>query len=968
MALQLITGSANCGQSRVARSRAIDTVMRGGRATFLLPSAPDVSRALGEMGTSAPLGLSVASFNEYLDALWVSRGDGRAIVTPVQRLAVLAESGRHWNPESLQSSVGTPGMTGYLATIVSRAAESARPAGAPGERRGVGHDLLRLVGIYEKRLAAAGLVEQGAAHRMVVDGLVASDLPEAVVVDGFTSLSRAQEAFVLLAARFTDVVVALTYDPTVPATAAADALVARLAAGASLTRAEESEAQVKSIELQHIERHLGGVGAAGAVPSGAVVLSEAWGEASEAARIAREVQEAMADGMPPGEIAVVFRDVADHMVHVRSAFEEAGIDAEFDARVPFGATGLGRALLGIIAVWRADGAAETLLDVLRSRYSPADDGMLDRIDAQLRRTSRPTRDAIVGWCERGNPETSRFLSQSRRAMLSSSGPKAERLWYAIVSEMMRRAHGDAPNGDPDLLADAGAARSFMEAVSSLAEMGGAFAGPEVLSAALRETRVAIGAAGRNDRVQVLGAERARGRRYQCVILGGLTSGEFPRGEREDSLQAPAVKRVLERAGIDLEPRTTVADERLLFYRIVTRASQRLVLSRRSHDADGNALRPSIFLDELLDLYRDPDTGTSPAGEPERHSCGLEASASGQHVVVSRRRALRTLASGSGTADESEPRLEEAVRRAHTRRETVSAAVRRTTAERGAFSASEIEAYLQCPMRWCVERQVRPRELDEGIDAAAAGRIAHRIMNRFYDEYRARTGEDRVLPDTLDAARVIHEDVASEAVANAGPRSAQEAASLRTAVRKTARIVEADATFLPRMRPLALEWSFGMGPEDPPEEFDGFSLMGRVDRIDGDGERLIVSDYKSGTITAKQAWRAFDEQGLVQLPLYAAVAGRRLGLKVAGGVYRPLAGTKPRGFVHSDLTDSSFVSNDVVDDDDISLLIDDAVSRAAAAVGRMREGDVAPDPRGGKCPPFCPACGFCADWRPSHARS
>ena len=50
----------------------------------------------------------------------------------------------------------------------------------------------------------------------------------------------------------------------------------------------------------------------------------------------------------------------------------------------------------------------------------------------------------------------------------------------------------------------------------------------------------LSSADQGDRVQVMGAERVRGRYYDCVIVGGLTAGEFPRLSGQDALSAPDV--------------------------------------------------------------------------------------------------------------------------------------------------------------------------------------------------------------------------------------------------------------------------------------------------------------------------------------------------------------------------------------------------------------------------------------------
>jgi RecB family exonuclease len=376
------------------------------------------------------------------------------------------------------------------------------------------------------------------------------------------------------------------------------------------------------------------------------------------------------------------------------------------------------------------------------------------------------------------------------------------------------------------------------------------------------------------------------------------------------------------------------------------------------------MRPSIFLDEVLDLYREP--GSEPddfSGLP--HSIlRLDAQGAESAAPRSPRREQRsTAALLSNGGHSSERALLEALRRASCGKEPISLAVAQATEDRVVFSASEIEMYLQCPFRWCVDRMVKPRELDDRFDRSAAGRLGHDIMKRFYDRFIERSGLPRVTPEALPLARSVHAEVADIAQRDAGAVTTAEAAAVRAVTRQTLRLVESDAHLLPGFAPTYREWPFGAG-DDPAEPFAGFSLAGRIDRMDTSTHGLVVTDYKSGTSVSTRALAKFEAEGIVQLPLYAAVAARRLGLTVAGGMYRPIGGGKPRGFVSEALRSADFVRTDIVGDDVIASAIDAAEQRAALAVERMRAGDIRPDPRGGSCPGYCAARGFCPDWRPA----
>jgi ATP-dependent helicase/DNAse subunit B len=266
----------------------------------------------------------------------------------------------------------------------------------------------------------------------------------------------------------------------------------------------------------------------------------------------------------------------------------------------------------------------------------------------------------------------------------------------------------------------------------------------------------------------------------------------------------------------------------------------------------------------------------------------------------------------------------------------------------------------------VERVLQPQGLEVRVDAAAAGVLAHAIMRRFYEEFIGQTGQPRLTPGLLAEARGVHASVAEEAARAVRAVSVSEEVQVRATVRQTWRLLEADATLLPGMTPVYREWAFGM--PDEPESFGDFLLRGRVDRIDADDTRLVVTDYKLGGISHTRAHTHFASEGLVQLPLYAAVAARRLGRAAAGGVYRSMKGGKPRGFIDTSIGDGAFVRTDRVDAAAAQAVISGAIERTREAVGGMRAGRIDAEPPSAGCPGYCAARTFCAEWRPGDGRA
>jgi len=987
MALVVITGPANVGKSGLVREHLSRALRAGGYSLLLLPAAPDVTRALQEIAADEPVGVAVKTFDAYLDGLWYALGDGRSIVSSPQRRLILSEIVRERILPKNGTTRNPGGYVGVLSRLAGRAAEgewetlggaragvtaaradAAAPETDASRREVLGDDFVGCIAAYRERLARAGLVERSEAHRRAVAALQPGMLPSSVAIHRFTGFTTAQEAYLARVAPLTDVLVSLTYSPDIPATFGAAGTVAGLSALGTVREIEARTDYSASAELVRIERCLGESGDGTVAAEGAVVLSEAWGEGAESARIVREVQDALALGVRAERIAVVFREPGARMRSLGAAFDEAGIGHDWDVQIPFGRIPLGRAVLGVLGLTAPEPDESTVIDLLRSPYSPAGRGAMDALDARMRRHGASGWPRLQAWCLEADAAAGRFLREAHRAAAMIGKEQARSQWHGLLMRMLGRARAAGVGSDADMLADAGVVRVVMETLEGMRVLGGQAVAAADLAAVLRETAVTLASPERAGHVQVMSAERIRGRRFECVIAGGLVAGEFPRRVREDVLSAPGMREVFAMAGIDVSERGGTDVERLLFYQVVTRASRRLVLSWQSHDHDGKPLRPSILLEELLDLYRDPATGEYFAGKPPHHTLGLDGLALHSTGPNTPRRGWRAIAAGEDADPalvdgDAEWRVAEAARRIAPGTRGLGGAVKEQLASREVFSASEIETYLQCPFRWYAERVIRPRELDVRLDAAAAGRTAHEIMRRFYVEFRERAGEERVTPESLGLARDVHREIAHAVLAECRSGSVVEEAGMRAAALGTARLIEADATLLPGMAPRYLEWSFGMDEGDAPEVFGDFALAGRIDRIDANQSHLVVSDYKLGAVTSARGMQAFDAEGLVQLPLYALVASRRLGLGVAGGLYRSVKGGRPRGFVGTALAGEGFVRTDRADAAGIEELLAGAVARAAEAVRCIRRGAIDPQPRRGACPAYCGARQFCTEWRP-----
>lgn len=947
MGFLLITGSANAGKTGVVHARVLSAAAGGLSATLLLPSRPEVDRAARELAATRSAGVRVTTFDAFLDELWSLLGDGRRIAGSAQRAALLRRAIGATPTPSLPAVVDRPGFIRTVDLLLRRAGESGVLDGRLASRaggNGPARDLAAICDTYAGLLLDRGFIERSQAHHLVSALVGPGDLPDLVAINRFGSFTPPQTGFLNAAVLAGgDLLVALTYDPGSPATRAAGPLVQALEALPGVEHQRVSGAHTPSSEIAHLEHNL--FRDTPQPPRGSdgdVVLSTAEGFGAESQRIVREIQHLEESGIAPGQIAVVFRDPARHETSLRRAFHEAGVRAHFDVQYPVIRTGLGRAL-GMLLMFFTQGMARAdIAGLLLGGYAWTSADAAEQIDRDMRRRRLELGPAVYRAAAGLDPRASALLESARRLSGRAITPEDVDDWKQLLDSMLASAHaGGRPLGAEGLL-DAAARRRITEAVEELAQ-DGVQAHAADLVALLDELTVTAGEPD-DEIVQVMSAERARSRRFDAIVLGGLVASEFPQTPSEDAVNTGDVARGLTRAGVDVAPRVDVDAERMLFYQVVTGARRMLVLSRALCDDDGQPVRESQFIHELLDVYRDPVSGEWYGAPPTQRHLTLADLAQAEDAPDTLRRQRRTAAL-EGADD---PAVLRAHRRLRARRACLSPLMARELAAQRLFTVSQIESYLKCPYQW-FHQQLRPRPLAEPIDNRTRGSLAHEILARFYAAWHER-GHTRVTQDTLAQALEVHDSVAAQVLAAADtPLTLVEEQYHHAARRGSRAIISRDAAYLQGFAPVATEFQFGRDG-DPPEDMGTFDLAGRIDRIDASPTALVVCDYKSSRPHPRGKFAA---DGVVQVPLYALVARRRFGLEIAGGLYRSLSAAEDRGFVLDGTQTTPLIRTDKCTPEDITAIIDDALARATAAVEGMRAGVIEPRPASDD------VCGWCA---------
>lgn len=975
MPLKLVIGPANAEKAGAAMD-AYRTALSAGREPLLVvPTFADVDVYRRELAASgAVFGVEVVQFQRLMREIAKrTRTDGRPI-GGLARERIAAVATARTRLETLAASAQTPGFAQALLGLIGELEElrldpprviqalRAWTAGDPS-RRPYAEELAALYAAYRRELDRAQTLDHRLQDTIALDALrldPAAWRRTPVVIYGFDDLSPVQrDAVETLACHAeADVTLTLTYEPGRTALAArartyedlralpaTEVLELRARADQSAKRSGEA---LSAPALHHLERTLFEPGEglalfdAASVPAGdAVRMLEGGGERAEVELVAAEVAALLRDGHPAEEIAVVWRSREDIPPVAEEVFGAYGVPVALTRRRRARDTALGRGVIALLRCALLDGSADDLLAWLRTPGVLDTPGLADRLEADVRRQGIPTAArARALWEERHWPlQAFDFVAEAH-----ARGPAAlcDRL-AREVNRLFSRPHRlEAPILDGPERVDANAAAALRSALRDLGRL--ARRDPELVPApaelerVLGELLVFAGRQSGPGLVQVTHAEAIRARRVRSLFLCGLNEHVFPAPARPDPLLSDQDRVAINQAaglrltvGVD-----QLALERYLLYAAVSRPTELLVLSWHAATDDGDPVVRSLFVDDVADRFSD-----APLSRRRRRALGAAGWIAAE-APTPREAALAAAAAGPPSA----PRPLGPV--------SPEVMARAMPAERP-LSATAIEAFHDCPVKWFVDRLLRPEDLVPDPEAMVRGSVAHEVLAAVFADHGGRP----LCPADLPAARERLHAALAESTAKR-PISVNP-----ERVRAEVRRLESD---LVRYLENAAHDGSALGPVEFEREFTvdlgPFELHGYIDRIDAGGGEAVLLDYKGKAATPQAKWL---EDGKLQLGLYV-LAARRLAERgefpgePVGGLYQPLGNPKesrPRGALleGADPGRDAF-STDRLSADAFEDLLAQVLAAAEEAVVQLRAGALEPRPKscawGGGCeyPTIC----------------
>jgi ATP-dependent helicase/nuclease subunit B len=1028
MAITLITGPANAGKAELVMDSLRRHAARGEDPVLVVPTHADADYHRRELaGEGVMMGVTVERFEGLIgEAVRRARVAERVLSGLSRERALEAVAASPASPangaragatrgerfERAAVAVGR-GFTRALGELIAELrvrrvtparfaaalhtdagangrAGSAGEAGAAGSAR----EVAALFARYAELLERIGRVDAEQRAVLALDALRRSPSrwgQRPVLLYGFDDFTPLQLDTIetLGAVVGAPVTVSLTYEPGRTAFAGRAATFHALEPIAAEHRVAGARSDYYAAgarcALSHLERGLFETDAGRVHAGGALRLLEGGDERAELELVAGEIGKLLAQGIPPGEIAVLARMPAASADLLEEVFTAAGIPHSLQRRRPFADSAIGRALIGLLRCVPAGGPgalageaggegpgsggeagaggpvsggeAADLLAWLRAPGLLERAELADWLEASTRRAgARGAEQARALWEQRCWPLEA--LDRMRVAAERGAGALIERaareLDWLFAAPRRRQASvlaSDELDEARALAAGAAALRELAELAREAAQL--APRSPAELARALERVEFLTGQRPTGAAVAVVDPLALRARRVRALFICRLQEGVFPAHARPQPLLSSEQRRALaEASGIRLDaPQDALAAERYLLYAAVSRPQELLVLSWHASGDDGSEQMRSLFVEDVCDLFEDrlrqvargrlgaviapplPGRARSPA-----HAGG---DASACSPVCSSEAALAPLRDGELLAE-----LRDHV-----------------------WSASSVEVWISCPVRWFVERLLRAETLDPDAEPLARGRLAHDALRHTLEALRAETGSARLEPARLGRARELLRSAlarrASEVLLSPAPeRRPGLRRRLQADLERYLEHAGAAATRpqcdepaeggLAPLEPTHLELGFGFGEDDQRGEpgalpaldlGDGVMLRGRIDRVDvsGSGE-AVVYDYKGRSVSPGAKWSALGE---LQVALYMRAVDALLGLRVVGGFYQPLTGAdlRPRGVLDVEAgVQAECVRADARTGAELRALVAEAVALARRAAAEAGRGELRARPR------------------------
>jgi ATP-dependent helicase/nuclease subunit B len=397
---------------------------------------------------------------------------------------------------------------------------------------------------------------------------------------------------------------------------------------------------------------------------------------------------------------------------------------------------------------------------------------------------------------------------------------------------------------------------------------------EIYEAGLEQFELAI-TPPTTDEVLVGQVDRTRCPELRAVFVIGLNEGVFPRMPSESSVLSDAERREFRKRRVDIDPDTQrrLLDENLLGYIALTRASERLIVTRSLTDAGGKPLNPSQYWRRLKTLF--PDLKPTTSGD----ASGIEAIGTPRQLIVALMQWVRSQGDESAIIDPplampalyqwlaTHPPTGDAIDTMRFRAWKALAYANQARLSKPIgqklfaaplhASVTQIESFAACPFQHFARYglDLRPREDEEAVSAIDLGNVFHDVLEKIVatllDENKK--WQDLAAERRTALIHAVAQDVGQRLRGEIMLSSARNRYLLERIEQTLEEVTAAQAAAAQRgeFAPAFAELTFGgqdaaiPGLEIQTPQRRTVVLQGKIDRVDvvADQAAFAVIDYK-----------------------------------------------------------------------------------------------------------------------------
>ena len=446
---------------------------------------------------------------------------------------------------------------------------------------------------------------------------------------------------------------------------------------------------------------------------------------------------------------------------------------------------------------------------------------------------------------------------------------------------------------------------------------------KTLTAGVASVKISVIPA-RNDCVVFANMAKARKHDVKFLVLLGANYGAMPIVKRDCKLLTDNNIKDLVKAGVNVEPQILTENrrERFSLFQLLQEPTDKLYVSYASSDGS-DRLAPSPFVNELKRIFMHKGANICEAEQADEDAYSVNQAIA--KVVLNNRRLQDGQAVNMPSFGILRQEYAEQVEQ-YTFDKDHNVTVQRGSElylKNATTSVSQLTDFFKCPYRFYIQYglNVKPRAVSE-LQSADLGNILHAVLEQYVRDMDENESDET----TAIKADKWFDFAMSDDFYKGMKSDPQMAGTLDMLRAESRRMCQVVKTQLARsnFKNLATELSFGGSNELPAVEvsFDGgkFSLVGKIDRVDVNGGRFIVIDYKSGASAAHFSEKDLYVGHKMQLPVYVKAVQDNYKMRPAGFYYFNM---------HNNFTDvdadSVYVYNGrTLDDVDVVKNIDTAL--------------------------------------------